>query len=537
MPFQTIAVILIAIGIIALTLSLRPAWRLQSQMNNKGWHLLFGLILLFIVAYIGSIYRVIITEQVQPIGVGFSLILFFGSIFVYLATTMFLKSLLKLKSVANEYEHALSHDSLTLLPNRSSMLKSLEEQVAKGETSTLFIIDIMHFKRVNDTLGNQYGDKLLCHVSLQLTKRFGNLAKVGRVGGNEFAIIVFGKKNTQLSYVVGELKRLMNTVVSLDDFQVNSDLAIGMSSFPQHASNIDELIEQASIALEQSKQESGKIVEYDSNLRQLEDSQPSLLKMLLEDLDSDKLNVHYQPIINSSNNEMVAVEALSRWPKRGGGFVPPNLFVPLLEQANKVSHLTLWLISKIAEDLPYLIEQYQIESVHINLSAKDLMSQRVQLALEWHSINTPNFADSVCLEITESAAFEQNETTEHSISTLTKLGYTLSLDDFGTGYSSLSLLRKLPVEQVKLDRSFVSNISESHSDYNIVKTMIELGHVLGYSVVAEGVETSEIANELEKLGCDYQQGYLYSPAVPLEELDRFSLKPQSPKLRVISARA
>ncbi|WP_117235096.1 putative bifunctional diguanylate cyclase/phosphodiesterase [Vibrio maerlii] len=518
MPYQTIATILVSLGVVGQIASLLPAWRLHSQANNKGWHFLFGLIVLFVFAYIGCLYRIVLAEQVAGPGMGFGLILFAGSIFVYLAITMFSTSLTHLKSVADGYEYALSHDSLTELPNRSSMLKKLKSSITSGRASTLFILDIKHFKRVNESLGSQFGDRLLCHIAKLLNCKFGSIAEISRFGGNEFAISLIDHNEKQILLVRKELKRFMNSSISIDDYQINSGFAIASSCYPTLASDVDELLEQVSIALEKAKESSDEIISYNESLLDEGDKQPDMLEMVLQDIADDKLQVYYQPIIEAKTKNVVAVEALSRWPKRGGGFVPPNLFIPALEQANKVSSLTLWLISRIAKDLPVLREDNGVSSVHINLSAKDLMSQKVQLALEWHSINTPYFAKTVCLEITESAAFEQNETTEQTIQTLKQLGYGLSLDDFGTGYSSLSLLRKLPVEQVKLDRSFVSNIASNTSDYNIVKTMIELGHVLGYSVVAEGVETEEIANELESLGCDYQQGFLYSPAVPLAQL-------------------
>ena len=410
-------------------------------------------------------------------------------------------------------------DSLTGLPNRESfrelLLERLAEAQRKGEPCSVLMLDIDRFKHVNDALGHAFGDRLLGCVARRLDSGvMRERDTLARLGGDKFVVCLPCADGTVAVDIAQRLRAALEQPITLDEHTIDGSAGIGVASFPAQAQNADALLGRAELAMYEAKTRQAGVVVYDAALDSTSQASLSLLGELRTAIDEDQLRLYLQPKLSLCSGEMSGAEALVRWQHPTRGMLPPSLFIPFAEQTGFIRQITGWMVEKSALRCAGLRELGVDLKVAVNLSAKDLMDlrlpEKIEQSLARNSIN----AGSLCLEITESAIMDDPQRALGTMKRLDAMGTTLSIDDFGTGYSSLAYLKNLPLHQLKIDQSFVMAMEQSRADLKIVRSTVDLAHNLGYSVVAEGVETAQTWAILRALKCDEAQGYFMAKPMP-----------------------
>jgi predicted signal transduction protein with EAL and GGDEF domain len=340
---------------------------------------------------------------------------------------------------------------------------------------------------------------------------------VARLGGDEFAVLIEGSDAAASLAVANRIAASFEEPLTLDDQTVDFSAGIGVASWPLHAQDVDMLLSRAEIAMYVAKQKTTGIQVYDPALDSSSTQTLSLLTELRHAVEQGQLRLYLQPKLTLADNTVQAAEALVRWQHPVRGLVPPMQFIPFAEQTGFVRQLTLWMFEEVARALPALRSDGQPLRVAINLSTRDLLDQDFPAKLDAMMAKYQAPTDAFCLEITESAIMDDPQRAEATLNRLSERGFKLSIDDFGTGYSSLAYLKRLPVNELKIDKSFVMGMETDESDAKIVRSTIDLAHNLGLSVVAEGVENQVILDKLTALDCDEAQGYYMSKPIPLAE--------------------
>lgn len=421
-------------------------------------------------------------------------------------------------------------DRLTGLPNRvrfhQALATAIEDHKAAGKGLSVVFLDIDRVKHVNEVLGYNFGDRLLQTVAERLqqtVRREGDI--VGRMGGDEFAMLLTHSNLEDAVSISRRIVQSFETPMTFDDHTVDIGAGVGIACYPSHAENADLLLGHAEVAMYAAKHKTTEAVIYDPALDSSSTQTLSLLSELRQAVEQGELRLYLQPKIGLLNNAVVGAEALVRWQHPVRGLVPPMMFIPFAEQTGFVRHLTIWMLKEVARRWNELQAAGAAMGnasgtslmIAINLSTRDLLDQdfptKLDAILTAHSIP----AQGLCLEITESAIMEDPQRAENTLNRLHARGFKLSIDDFGTGYSSLAYLKRLPVEQLKIDKSFVMNMQSDANDATIVRSTIDLAHNLGLSVVAEGVENEDICVLLRELRCDEAQGYHLSRPMPVED--------------------
>lgn len=406
-------------------------------------------------------------------------------------------------------------DRLTGLPNRAQFREALyEAQKRLGATNAslaVIILDLDRFKHINDVLGYAFGDRVLQIVAQRLQRLTeGNQALAARLGGGEFAVMVESAHAFEGQALAQEITHALVEPVSLEGQTVDLSAAMGVACWPEHAADVDVLLGRAEVAMYVAKRKSLDIQVYDPSLDSTSAQTLSLLSELRQAIEGNELSLFLQPKIGLKDHRVVAAEALVRWKHPLRGMVQPMQFIPFAEQTGFVRFLTLWMLEAVARQWKALQPEGGSLRIAINLSTRDLMDldfpKKIDALLDRYGVPRTGF----CLEITESAIMDDPQRAESTLNQLAASGYKLSIDDFGTGYSSLAYLKRLPVSELKIDKSFVMGMERDESDAKIVRSTIELAHNLGLSVVAEGVENERIYALLAELQCDEAQGYYMS---------------------------
>jgi diguanylate cyclase (GGDEF)-like protein len=454
------------------------------------------------------------------------------------------------RQAAEKEEQALS-DGLTGLPNRT-MFTDLVQSTLTGagrrkHAGAVMLMDLDRFKDVNDTLGHHNGDLLLQRIASRLDSVLRNTATVARLGGDEFAILLTEVHDRQqVVPVVRRILKVLEEPVVVGGLALQVEASIGIAMFPEHGRTVDAVMRAADVAMYVTKEQRSGYEFYDEERHEHrhDAGRLALIGELRRAMDETELVLFYQPKVALKSGEVKGVEALARWHHPERGLLSPDEFIPLAERSNLLRPMTLYLIdTALRQANAWRAKGIEI-SVAVNLSMQNMLDLRLpnDLARLLTSWRLP--AGSLELEITESTIMADHRRATTILSRLSKMGVRLSIDDFGTGYSSLAYLQELPVDAIKIDKSFVMEMQEDAGNATIVQSTIDLGHNLGLEVVAEGVETVESYNTLARLGCDYAQGYFLSrPLSPdkmsiwLEvfsgvsdkhELDQWALKPPAP---------
>ncbi len=409
-------------------------------------------------------------------------------------------------------EHQAMHDSLTGLPNRMLLQDRLEQSInimSRNETSmALLLIDLDRFKEINDALGHQVGDRLLQLVGQRLDKILRGSDTVARLGGDEFAIVLSNAGSDQAIQVAEKIVSVINDVFHVENQNLYVGVSIGVALFPEHGDDVSTLIRHADIAMYVAKRNNFGYTIYDEAHDRDSIDKLALVGELHGELKDHKcLQVYYQPQINLLDREIIAVEALLRWEHPELGVISPEHIINIAEYSGQISMLTEWLIDTAIGQCLGDQTLYKQIILSINLSAWNLQDPELPGTIQDKLDKYGVAPEMIVLEITESAMMNDPVHARELLNQLSDMGVKIAIDDFGTGFSSLGYLKLLPVDCLKIDKSFVIDMLEDENDAIIVHSTIELAHNLGLSVVAEGVENHETLLRLRALKCDFAQGY------------------------------
>jgi len=439
----------------------------------------------------------------------------------------------KVASIALEREHQALTDALTGLPNRKSFAKRTVDAIEDDGCSALLLFDLDRFKEVNDTLGHHVGDRLLQVVAARLAEASRDGDTVARLGGDEFAVLLPGMGRTEAEEAARRLLDTLSAPLELEGLLVDVWASVGVAVSPADGTDLDVLLQHADVAMYVAKESGGGVELYDPGKDRNSTGRLVMLSELRRAITGGELEVHYQPKADLRTGTVDGVEALVRWRHREGGLIPPDEFIPLAERSGLIESLTLYVVDASVAQLALWRQQGLHLKVAINISVRDLAGGRltttVAAALALHGVP----ASCLQLEMTEGSLFSESHRAATTLRHLDVLGVMLSLDDFGTGYSSLEHLRRLPVQEIKIDRSFVSRVVTDPRDCAIVRSVIDLASGLGMRVVAEGVEDRQTWELLREMGCDSAQGWFLSAAEPAQLLTPWLLARQSAGERAV----
>ncbi len=426
-------------------------------------------------------------------------------------------------------EHQALHDGLTGLPNRTLFRDRIEQAIAMARRDSghlaVAMIDLDRFKDVNDTLGHHAGDTLLVEVGRRLRGILRSSDTVARLGGDEFGVLISKPRTTSdVAVVIGKLRAALEQSVTIEGLALPAEGSIGIAMFPAHGRDVDTLLRHADAAMYSAKETKAGYVFYDGSRTESDPAKLTLVSELRRAIEQRELVLYYQPKAALASGSVQSVEALLRWNHPTRGLVGPDEFIPLAQQTGLIKPLTLYVLDEALSQCRDWQRAGLTLGVAVNLSVRNLLDtdfpNQVRRLLQKREVD-PGLLQ---LEITESTMLSDPVRTKRVLDKLASMGIALSIDDFGTGYSSLSYLSQLPVNEIKIDRSFVMNMAESDNDAVIVRSTIDLGRNLGLEVVAEGVETEQAWDELSQLGCTLAQGYYLSRPVPAAELTQWLLR-------------
>lgn len=434
----------------------------------------------------------------------------------------------ELKQQMNALEHQALHDSLTCLPNRTLLFDRLEQGILTSKNEqhplSLIVLDLDNFKTINDTLGHHYGDLLLKQVGNRLANIVRETDTVARLGGDEFALFLPITSQEQTLLMANKIISAMEQPFILDDHTLAVYLSQGIVFYPDHGDNVETLMKRADIAMYTAKRTDNAFSIYSPELDTHTIKQLKLTGDFRNALDNHKLMLYYQPQVEMKTKKIIGVEVLLRWMHPVHGFIPPDQFIPMAEQNGLMKKLTMWVLDESLQQSKKWMNDGIKLNLSVNLSASNLqdihLSENVKSLLEKHQIDP----ESLTLEITESSMMSNPIRAMETLKKLSSIGIKLSIDDFGTGYSSLAYLKMLPVNEIKVDKSFVMDMIEDKNDAMIVRTVINLAHNLGLQVVAEGIESEDIWDKLATWGCDIAQGYYLSAPAQVESFNSWYLQ-------------
>lgn len=439
-------------------------------------------------------------------------------------------SALKLKE--KEAEHRTFHDFLTGLPNRRSLLARLRKSITETKTTeqdlVVMFIDLDGFKDVNDSLGHSVGDSLLIEVARRMESKLPRNATLTRHGGDEFVAILTHQQGLHEAHTYSErILSCFSAPYHIAKEDIYMSVSIGISSMKDHGEDPDRLITCANLAMTQAKKRGSNIYQlYDASASSQCEHRLRIRNEINQALEKNQFELFFQPKICLESGTIKGAEALIRWRMNDGSFRSPMEFIPIAEESGQIIPITQWVIRRCCEYLnewmPHLDSDFVLA---LNISAKHFQRGLLQTHVAEVLRDVKTLPSMLELEVTETAIMEDIDLAVSTLNELKRLGIRTAIDDFGTGYSSLSYLRKLPIEVLKIDKSFIDEILESPEDRTLVKGIIDMVHALGIEVVAEGVENHQMAVLLQNMNCDLVQGYHYCR--PIADKDFITLIKES----------
>jgi len=434
----------------------------------------------------------------------------------------------QLREHRERLHHLVYHDTLTNLPNRVLLQDRLSRMMIKAKRNNTFVailfLDLDRFKKINETLGHDVGDKLLLEVARRIENCVRKSDTVARLGGDEFSVLLDDLRDIKFVAVVArKILHALSKPIMIQKYELYATSSIGISLYPNDSEDEDVLLRSADTALYRAKDAGKNNYQFytaDMNTRAFE-------FLLLESglrkaLDNDELVVHYQPVINLEDKKLIGMEALLRWKHPEKGMVSPADFIPLAEETGLIESIGKWVLrAACAQNKKWQDAGYPPVTMSVNMSARQFNKKNVVETIGEILEETGLRPEYFCIEITESIIMKDVESTITKLNQLHKMGISLSIDDFGTGYSSLNYLKLFPIDNLKIDRSFVFNITSDSTDAAIAASVILLAHSMNLKVTAEGVETNEQLEMLRRQGCDYVQGFLFSKPIAAEKFAPF----------------
>ncbi len=420
--------------------------------------------------------------------------------------------------------HDSLHDALTGLPNRTLLAdrfgRVLEDGARAGSATGLLLIDLDQFKDINDTFGHHYGDQLLAQIGPRLRAHVRDGDMIARLGGDEFAVLLPDVGDLDTAIVVADsLQHALEAPFQVDGVDLDIEASIGVVISGDHGDDAATLLRHVDIAMYVAKSQNQGIFAYDSGSDRHSPGRLALLGELRRAIENDELLLHFQPKVRISTGEVIGVEALVRWQHPTKGIVYPDDFVPIAERTGLIRPLTGFVLNAALTQVKAWSDAGRPLPVAVNLSARNLLDEhlpcQVADALAAHEVP----ASLLKLEVTESAIMSDPVSAARVLRELAALGLEISIDDFGAGYTSLGQLKSLPITEFKIDKSFVMNMNHDASDALIVHSVVDLGHNLGLTIVAEGVENPGALAQLSAYGCDAAQGYHLCRPIPAAAFD------------------
>ncbi|QBG36668.1 EAL domain-containing protein [Litorilituus sediminis] len=430
----------------------------------------------------------------------------------------------------NRAQYLGKHDSLTGALNREQVMARLSEVMVttlKARTKlAVFLIDIKQFKFINDTYGLKVGDYILGEIANRLTNSVFLPQAVGRLSGDSFMFVMEFEQLSHVDRATKHIHELINKAFIYNQQDIHIQASVGYCFYPEHASNAEDLLQKANLALHHAETNHLASVAFEDGMQAQGRHLLIMEKQLKAALANDEFVLYFQPQLNLLTNKLEGVEALVRWQHPEKGLLLPVHFLADMEAIGLHNEFDRYILAKACQYNAKWFELYHRRIVvAVNITAVEFQDSQlvtnIQSLLQEYNL-PPKYLE---LEITENVVMTDIEQAMNTIVKLQNMGIKVSIDDFGTGYSSLAYLRKLPIDKIKIDRSFITEVASNDSDLTIVKSMVELSHGLGKRVLAEGVETEEQLNVLRHLGCDAVQGYYINKPIPDEQLQQYFTKP------------
>jgi diguanylate cyclase (GGDEF)-like protein len=418
-------------------------------------------------------------------------------------------------------EHQALHDPLTELPNRKLLHNRLQQEILRGERNNrplvLIMSDLNHFKEINDTLGHHIGDLVLQQAGSRLLSVFRRTDTVARLGGDEFGILLPETRLGQARKLVSKVAEEFNRPFIVEGHNLSVGISIGMVECPSQGNDVNILVQRADVAMYLAKRNKLEYAIYDPNKDTHSIGRLALMSEFRDAIENQLLDLYYQPKIDVVSGEVTGAEALLRWNHPQRGFIGPGEFIPLAEQTGLIKPLTAWVLKQAVLQCIEWREYIPDFNMSVNLSVHNLHDTQLlgQISKLIKTYQLP--PRCLTLEITEGDIMADPIRARELLVQFNAMGIILSIDDFGTGYSSLGYLKQLPVEEIKIDRSFVMEMTEDENDAVIVRATIDLAHNLGMWIVAEGVKDRKTWELLKSLNCDVAQGYYISEAIPAQQ--------------------
>ena len=429
------------------------------------------------------------------------------------------------KKQQNALRRQALHDALTDLPNRTLFMDRLEQAILATQRDdqplAVLLMDLDHFKEINDTLGHHIGDILLKEIGPKIHKNLRSIDTVARMGGDEFLLLLPGSNEKQSIEISKKILASISEPFLVDGHSLEINASIGIAIYPTHADEPNALIRRADVAMYEAKHRKSGYNLYDSKVDLHDPNRLTMMSELRQAIAQDQLCLYYQPKINLRTNKCVGVEALVRWNHPKKGQILPDAFIKDAEKSGTIKILTQWVLNTALEQSAKWNKKGYCIEMSVNISARDFQDPALLKLIENKITNLTLEPSCLILELTESAVMTDTQKAFDSLATLDNMGVKLAIDDFGTGYSSLDYLKRLPVDELKIDRSFVIDMATSKNDEAIVRSTVDLAHNLGLSVVAEGVENQHSLDLLKEMNCDAIQGYFTSKPLTADETSEY----------------
>jgi diguanylate cyclase (GGDEF)-like protein len=429
----------------------------------------------------------------------------------------------EMRRLADRYAQEARHDPLTGLANRKFFYEravaELNRSGRDGSYVGLLLIDLDHFKEINDTLGHGAGDDLLRAVAGRLKKALREADLVARLGGDEFAVLLCGMPTPDAGdRIADDVLRILAEPINHDGLRLAVEGSIGVAVYPSDGTTVEDLLRHADVAMYQAKETRGAFARYRSDRDESNVNRMTLVADLRNAIAAGEFILHFQPQVDLVTGRVVGAEVLTRWQHPRRGLLGPDEFISAAENSGLMQEFTVHILDRGVAECAHWREQGATAPVSVNLSARNLLDSRLPADVARILADHGLPAGLLVLEITETTMVSDIETVQEVLAALRQLGVELSVDDFGTGYSSLALLQRIAVNEIKIDKSFVQAMNTSEGDAAIVRATIELAHGLGLRVVAEGVETVEHVTALRKLRCDVAQGWYFGQAADSQQM-------------------
>lgn len=447
-------------------------------------------------------------------------------LFMFIITTAIYRHISAIESKDTELRKIAYTDPLTNTPNRrafNDLINSLISSDYSNKTEfALVYIDINEFTQINDAAGHEYGDKLLNEVVTRLKYAMKNDDFIARTGGDEFALIIKGfKDENELTEHINLFVNALKNKVTIDDQSVFVSASMGVAIYPKDSTNADELLRYADIAMQEAQSRSdSNICMFDRNMIDKVENDLNIENLMRDAIHNDLFKLVFQPQYDTNTKKLRGFETLLRMTDTGGKPISPGIFIPMAEKNGLITDIDCYVLKKaMATFLPMLKKYNDKLILSVNISAIHLTKNSFVSDVESALIETGFPASNLEIEITESVFISSLESTAKTLDEIKAMGVKIALDDFGTGYASLSYLTKLPIDLLKIDKSFVDGLHEENNFADFVAAIISMGHLLHFDVISEGVEYETQLDMLKQLNCDFIQGFLWGRPMDIEAVD------------------